>query len=127
MQRDRQRWQVKSRVRRESRTIKLLGDEPEGGALYSCWYCGMTCNDARDALGDANSGSGAVYQDSITPAPGVEPGVFGSNLAVMGGMLNVMVALPADASGNPKLLPHSYFLTGTGCPMCHSLNWRGDF
>lgn len=123
----RPRWQQKSRVRKESRTIKLPGEEPDGGALYRCWNCGQTCDEDRDALGDGHSGSGAVYLDYTVEAPGAEPGIPESAFAVMSGILHVMVALPSDASGNPSLEPHIHVTTGTGCPLCHTLNWRGDY
>ena len=121
------RWQRKSKVRKESRRIKLPGDEPEGGALYRCWNCGQICDESKDALGGKSSGSGAVYLDYIEEAQGAESGMPESAMSVMSGILHVMVALPSDLSGNPGLDPHIHVITGTGCPLCHSLNWRGDY
>ena len=114
------------RLPKESKTIPLKGNKVRGngedfGKYYRCWHCGFTCNVERDSLGDSQSRSG-VSSELYTP-------VTYDGRAVLGGDIqHFHTALETDSDGNPKELWEYYkpVITG-GCPMCGSMNWRGDY
>ena len=94
-----------SRLPKESKTIPIYGhpergDGEDNGKYYRCWNCGFVCNVDRDALGDQSSRSGAAYE---TYAQVDEYGV---------------------ATGKTR---YKVSESSTGCPLCHSKNWRGDY
>lgn len=110
-----------------SKTIRIPGEGHKGAAQYKCWHCGFTCNEHRDALGGESSRSGVAHLDYTIEAPGAEPGVKESAYAILGGILHTIVAVQIDSDGNPRTSVHSHTVTGSGCPHCHTLNWRGDY
>lgn len=144
------------RLRKESRTIPLWGSLERGGGQdhdkwYRCWFCGWTCNDQRDALGDSQSRSGVIHEDYnptlnvVTRNMGVgasgdtttaiidEPdrSIYSSvavdgKSAVLG---NSLVVGEQDSAGDNKGVRHPIRVSekSFGCPFCHSLNWRGDY
>ena len=94
-----------SRLPKDSKTIPIYGhpergDGQDSGRYYRCWNCGFVCDTQRDALGDATSRSGAVYE---TYAQVDEYG---------------------NPTGETRWKPSE---SSTGCPMCFTKNWRGDF
>jgi len=103
------------RIRGEKRTIPMYGEGDDAGKYFRCWNCGFICNIDRDALGD---GDGRAYTEfGITTEP----------------------LYPVDDDGGPPYaavlkgineyhtvgLHDGYQVGGTGCPLCHTLNWRG--
>jgi hypothetical protein len=52
-----------------------------------------------------------------------------AQLILIGGdITHFHIALENGMDGTPKSIAHSFELTnGTGCPLCNSLNWRGDY
>ena len=130
------------KLRKESRTIPQWGSYERGGGedhskWYRCWHCGWLCNEERDTLGDAESRSGVVHEDyAQEPDPGYafagnEAGQRSSNkTAVLGGSINAYhVAGELDSAGDEKGVRNAIRVSDKsyGCPMCHSLNWRGDY
>lgn len=114
------------RVSRESRT-KLLSDQSpvhkgdvDGGKYYRCWNCGQICNDRYHELGGADSGSGATYSDFAVDSQG-------RSAVILRTIPNGLVSGKLDSDGNDKPVVHNYSTSGSGCPLCHSLNWRGDY
>lgn len=68
----------------------------------------------------------------MATAPGAEFGEPRSAMALLDGdVVDFMVALKSDSDGNPVppdvQEPTPYDSQGTGCALCHSTNWRGDF
>ena len=119
---------------KESRTIPLRGNSDRGngeddGKYYRCWHCGFVCDVTRDSLGDSQSRSADNHTDYHTPSYGSkDSGDEVNSLSVLGGVAHSFVALKNGSDGNPLGIRHDHesVVTG-GCPMCGSLNWRGDY
>ena len=128
MARDPRRRERSRKPRGDSRTIPIRGYGDDDGKYFTCWYCGFTCNKDRDKLGGLGSKDGLNHEAVSRTAPGAEPGEHLSALAVLDGDLNHFeTTLKADSSGNGIPPVVVFTTTGTGCPLCHSHNWRGDF
>lgn len=128
------------RRRHDSRT-RLLFDETgqDNGMFYECWHCGFTCNDKRDTLGDGSSRDGVTHGDFgelADPEPGpygssdnsvLEQGGLASASLVIKGIYQTKTINLSDSDGNPVEPKHLHSISGSGCPFCHSQNWRGDY
>ncbi len=119
----------KSRIPKDSRTIPIYGDPIRGdgnddGKYYKCWNCGFVCNVDRDALGDGQSRDGVAIKEFIEIAYGGLP----SSFAVLGSSIgHFHVALEKGADGTAKTIEHNLMAKdGSGCPLCQTLNWKGD-
>ena len=112
---------------KESRTIPLKGNKISGNGedfkrYYRCWHCGFTCDETRDSLGDAQSRSGV---HAVT----YQPTSYPEGKSVMGGSItHYQTSLKLGSDGEPQDL-WAYYKpeVSGGCPMCGSLNWRGDY
>lgn len=125
--------QYRSRIRRDSRTIPLHGDDERGNGLddgryFRCWNCGFVCNQDRDALGGPESGDGITYERFNIPTYGSDGSTPGTGVARVGGSLAATVVPELDAAGDAKQ-PFVYTkpVVSGGCPFCGTLNWRGDY
>ena len=109
-----------------SKTLPLAGDRLKGNGedyrkWFTCWNCGFTAKFGRDSLGGYDSRAGVSHQDAYIPS---DPLI--NNLSVLEDGSHVTVALGAD--GNPKGIEHEFeVIISGGCPLCGSLNWRGDY
>jgi hypothetical protein len=124
------RKRVTRRLPRESRTIPVRGFGEEQGEFWHCWYCGFINKEGRTALGDSQSRSGLNYADySVTAKGATGDGDLSSALAVLDSDIeHYQVALELDSNGDPKEISHVLASDiSIGCPMCGSLNSRGDF
>ena len=106
-----------------------VGLADESGKYYSCGYCGFNCNVDRDGLGGKDSQSGVRHSDFVAPSydgsGGTSPSI---DRLTLGGVGHVLVILENDANGEPKGVVHDHAQSvSTGCPLCGSTNWRGDF
>lgn len=115
----------RSRIAKDSRRIPIYGDPIAGdgedaGKWFRCWNCGFVCNAERDALGDSQSRHGGAYADYAQSPDGVQ------REAMLGGIASIHMAtkMGSTAIRNAIMVSSS---ASTGCPMCHSLNWRGDY
>lgn len=106
--------------RKESRTIPLWGTPERGdgldsGKYYKCWNCGFICNTDRDALGDAQSVSDISYEsyDLLDE--------YGDSVADTGGCKHTI--FEGEGYTTVRYIP----VVNSGCPMCGTLNWRGDY
>jgi hypothetical protein len=110
---------------------RLIVDETDtdNGKFYRCANCGFPCHDKRDALGDESSRDGLVYIDYYVESYGLEYGVPASAISFLGGLDGqLLTSARVGSDGSPKTVVHSYKTTGgPGCPLCKSLNWRGDY
>lgn len=126
------------RVRGDSRTIPLKGNKDRGngedhGVWYKCWNCKSICKVGRDSLGGSEDRSGVVIEDYVeTPdRPGVDV-KNGNNWSCRASQDNPInhfhVAWANDSDGDPKKVRHAFRVSesSSGCPLCHSKNWRGD-
>ena len=114
---------------KRSRTIPVYGDPVRGDGrdandLYRCWYCGQINSITRQTLGDADSPSGAVYDDYSGNPLGTTPGT-----ATLGGVGHTFVAQKNGSDGNPTGVTNAIKMSnsGSGCSHCGTLNWRGDY
>lgn len=115
------------KLRKRSRTIPVKGFGDDAGKYYRCWYCGFVCNVDRDALGDAETGSGEYHIDFAGRSDGSGDSSSPLNtLALMDG--HDVVLLELDSTGTPKTIYHEFQpKPSSGCPSCGSKNWRGDY
>lgn len=126
-------------LRGDSKTIPLEGNRDRGngedaGIWYKCWNCGFICKEGRDSLGGSESRSGVVLEDFVeTPdRMGVDGknGNHNSYQLCFDGLINHFhVVMANDSGGNPKKPYHALRVSesSSGCPFCHSKNWRGDY
>ena len=124
-----QRTQRKSRksIPKRSRTIPLKGNPDEGdgiddGKYYRCWHCGFICDIDKDALGGPESKSGKILED-------YSPASYGG-IATLDGLVEHFHIAARNGSDDTPLTALHYFKTSsssTGCPQCHTKNWRGDY
>ena len=129
------------RTPKRSRTIELpghrdYGDGIDDGKYYRCWNCGFICDVDQDELGGENSRSGATYAQYDDVYSENEPpfysGIDGENettpLVPLLGMRSAHVVMKLDADGSESTIRRNWYNDGgTGCPFCHTLNWRGDY
>jgi len=125
------------KIPKESRTLPVYGHPIRGDGLdhakwYRCWNCGWLCNSDRDALGDSQSRSGVSHKDyAQQPDPGYsypegEAGISKKNqTAVLG---DALMAGESEHDGSPKSVKNAIMVSSPrGCPLCGTLNWRGDY
>ena len=116
------------KIPKVSRTTPVYGDPDRGdgldaGVLFRCWYCGMHNNTRKQALGDANSSAGIVYEDfADNPDYGETTGI-----GVLGGIANSFIAQQNGSDGNPIGVKNAFKCSdsGTGCSFCGSKNYAG--
>lgn len=92
------------RLPKQSRTIALKGhpdhgDGQDNGKWFRCWNCGFICNKDREALG------GPATENNITIQAYTQVDEYG------------------DSAGTTRYYP----IVEQGCPLCGSMNWRGDY
>ncbi len=120
-------------IPKESRT-RLIWDEvaihkgdKDNGKYYKCWNCGQICHDKEHQLGGSKSGDATEHFDFSIASSGIISGDKLSTLSILGSLQTSMASLELNSSGGTKTVLHSHRTTGGGCPLCHSLNWRGDY
>lgn len=109
---------------------KFLVDETstDNGVFYHCGNCGFLCNDKRDSLGGNNSGSAINHSDFTTQSAGIMPGVPQTAITFVACVQTSIAGVALNSSGNAKTVVHNHrAVVSGGCPLCGSLNWRGDF
>ena len=113
---------------------KDYGDGIEDGKFYECQYCGYTCDIDKDALGGLESKGGATYADADDRYSENEPpfysGIDGQNktlpLASLLSLRSAHIVMESDADGTESTIRRNWYNDGgTGCPFCHSTNWKG--
>lgn len=114
-----------SRIRKDSRRIAVFGDSIRGDGLdagkwYRCWNCGFMCNSDRNALGDSQARDGIVLKDYAQ----VRDDHRGDLILGKG-----LIISENDSEGNPKTVKNALMVSESsyGCPLCGTLNWRGDY
>lgn len=113
---------------KESRTIpvhgnRVLGNGEDAGVLFKCWYCGFINRVGRDALGGSHSRSGLKHEVAILPSVVTE-----GDFVRLRGIGSQHVGMELDSFGNPKTIHRPYkAVSGLGCPLCGSKNWKGEY
>ena len=112
-------------IEKRSRTIPLKGnpvrgDGEDSGKYYKCWNCGWICNLDRDALGDSES------EANITPTVYTQLDQYGSEVYHCFGSAGSTQAI-CEAAGGEWTSTRYKPVVNSGCPMCGSPNWRGDY
>lgn len=121
-------------VRHDSRTIPRPGSSGVGfgqddeGRYFICWFCGFQCDKDRESLGDSqtpNNVNTRSYQDQALPQDG-DPL---SSVIVAGGVpaSHVLMELGSDGVTAREIINGVVSEPEQGCPLCGTLNWRGDF
>lgn len=120
-----------SRIPKDSRRIPIFGDPVRGngedhGKWYRCWNCGFICNSDRDALGDSQSRDGRVLTDYAQQLDlsAIKP------QAMLGGISVVHSVAEYGADETAKGVRNAIMVSSSassGCPLCGSLNYRGDY
>lgn len=98
----------------------IRGDGLDAGKYFRCAQCGFVCNKERDSLGGPESKNNVSFEifNNDTPEDGL-------NFAILG-MTHICLRIGADS--NPQQIYRNYMpVINSGCPMCGSLNWRGDY
>ena len=113
------------RVRKESRTNPIWGSKDRGDGedhdrYWTCWNCGFTCDVERDELGDSESTARINHQqDTLTDEYAETTGYcYGAN-----GQTQTLCEANDGTWTTYRYWPDG----GSGCPFCHSPNWRGDY
>lgn len=119
------RYKVTKPTKR-SRTLPIHGEAEDADKYFRCWNCGFICDVDRDSLGDSESLGGPVYENySADPVIDSE---FGKELHISGELehFHYIIGLEADGS---EVAPQVYLrpVAKRGCPLCGTLNWRGDY
>lgn len=128
----RKRFFTTRKLKKESRTIPLIGsgvgEADESGQFYKCWNCGWVCDVERDELGGSDDTVGlAIENYSVTSYPG-SPGELTGQAVLGGDIEHFQVTLEVDADGVPlEIEEHWRAVSVSGCPMCGCRNWRGDY
>lgn len=106
--------------RKDSRTLPLYGSDTRGdgldsGRYYECWNCGFICDTDRDALGDAQS------KANITTKSYQLLDEYGNAVSSTGGAKHTIFT--GEGYTTVRYEPE----VGSGCPLCGTLNWKGDY
>ncbi len=118
------------RIPVSSKEPKDLGERGDTNKYYRCWNCGFICNEERDALGDAYSTSGNYAYEAIRTAQGyVETDELDITPVLGGSIVDYFTLLELGVDGStPKTIRYTFeALVSSGCPVCGTLNWRGDY
>lgn len=94
----------RSPYRSRARSLPVKGTKGDEDRYYRCWNCGFPANDVEDGtLGGPEDGEATVL--TLVENNDVFPLVF-----------------PFTFAGGGNV----YEVSGGGCPLCHTTNWRGD-
>jgi hypothetical protein len=95
-----------------------------------CWNCGFVCDSKRDALGGADDRAGTNTEFEQTTLPDNHWITYGQKADIpkimRGQSHTVLVKVGPDGAPLPIMLSYSPTVD-RGCPMCGTLNWRGDY
>lgn len=119
------RKEFKTRLRFDE-TARFKGDK-DNKRYYHCSNCGQICHEGEHSLGGSNSGDAIEYLDFTTESIGTIPGNPLSAISLLRTLQESMASFIPNSSSGPKTVVHNHRTTGGGCPLCHSLNWRGDY
>ena len=87
----------RSKTKPRFRTGRHIYENQKDDKYYSCWNCGFACKEGREECG-SNTPSRISYTEDTDYTP-------------------------TDFFPDYKV----YDIEGTGCPLCHSPNWKGKF
>lgn len=116
-----------SAKRRHPRPARALrGSFEDEGKYYHCQHCGFICNIERDELGGPSDRDGLSYEnysDIVDESP------LGNGLALFESAIeHFQTVLELGADGLPKVVKENWrAVVNSGCPLCGSRNWRGDY
>ena len=119
------------KTRKQSRTLPVKGRGEDEGKYFRCWNCGFVCDKDRDKLGDGESRSGVVVEEFVVSNElgyqfGDDP--LDSKITLESVGFHDEVLPRASSDGTAREVKHDQEGTAaSGCPMCGSLNWRGDY
>lgn len=139
---------------KESRTIPVRGNKTRGngedfGVLFKCWYCGFINKEGRSALGGSSDRSGLRHE--VAPIPSA---TTDGAIAINRGIIAQHVLMELEGpdpiylrpiarnskygtktklvgkfkDGRPKAIHRQYkAVSGIGCSLCGSKNWKGKY
>lgn len=116
-----------SRKSHDARTLPVKGRFEDKGVFFRCWNCGFINKDGREELAGDNAPDGAATFDYSDESQGALDTSDSLNaVAVLDGSISFyQVLLAAGQDGTAKPITADLGGTGTGCPLCHTRNWKG--
>lgn len=117
-------YSAKRRYTKPARALR--GSFEDAGKYYHCQHCGFICNIDRDDLGGSADRDGLSYEnysDILYESP------LGNGSAILGSDIeHFQTILEVGADGLPKVVEENWrAVVVSGCPLCGSRNWRGDY
>jgi len=114
-----------SRIPKESKTIPIYGhpdhgDGEDAGKYYRCWHCGVICNVDREELGGPDSRHG------VTPIAYTQVDQYGDTVSHCEGAYGSTQTI-CEAAGGTWTSTRYKAVVNSGCPLCGTRNWRGDY
>jgi len=114
-----------SQISKQSRTIPIhghadYGEGKDADRYFHCWNCGFICDVDRDALG------GPADRANITTEAYTQKDQYGETAYHCQGAAGATQTICEAAGGtwsSTRYIP----VVSSGCPMCGTLNWRGDY
>lgn len=110
------------------RGVTGIGFGQDDDHWFRCWHCGFPCNEDREALG----GPDQYHESEWTRYTTMSIPVLGDELSAkmtVGGIQQNVVLMELGADGvTEKEVPEAIMSAPKqGCPLCGTLNWRGDY
>ena len=105
---------------------KLRSSFEDDGKYYHCQNCGFVCSIDRDELSGSNDKNGLSYENYSVA---VYESPQGNGPAILNGVIeHFQTVLEVGSDGEPKVVEeHWRAISNSGCPLCGSRNWRGDY
>lgn len=113
------------KLRSDSKTVPVpghqdFGDGEDAGIWYRCWNCGFLCSTDRETLGGADDDS------LIEPTAYTTLDQYGDTAYHCQGAAGADQAT-CEAAGGTWASERFEPTRSGGCPLCGTLNWRGDY
>jgi len=110
------RIKKRSKTKPKFRSRDLIYENQKNEKYYECWYCGFTCLLGREEEGGKNTPA-RISHTANYDVP------YNTKLILR----SHWIVTQTDFEGNIPSEDKVYDIDGSGCPLCHSPNWRGKY